>query len=1058
MGMRVISIRRTITLGIALAFTWTPLSSSAFQQATAHPDVQALLRQGKQARDKYQWEEAIRLNTEALGKAEALQDQYGQAVALNELAMIYYSAGDPPKAVEFCRRAMSAYRSIGNKRGEAAAAMVMGVLLYSSGEMQKALESFEHALPLYQALGDKLDAAHLLGNIASIYTNTGQPAKALDFYQQELAIDEAIGDKNISLTLVNMGLVYMNISQPQKALELYERALTMDRASGDKGREAISLVEIGHVRLFYGDFQKALDLYEQALPILRATRNRLREASVLSAIGEIHHASGQPKKALEFYQQALEISNAISEKRLEAQTLINIGRVYFHLGQSEKALEFYLTSLPVLRQVDDKVFQATALTNIGDVYMARGDSQNALVCYRESLLLSRSAGNKEWEACALGAIGSVYAHTGALHNALEMHEQARRIFESTGDSHDLADTLVNIGSVYNSIGQSRKALQFFQQALPIFVSLGDKRGEALLYADRALTYENLGDLERAEESWKAAVRCFESYRIAIGGLSEAKQSHLRSTLDVYHNYIRLLLKRNKTKLAFEVVQKTKARNLLDLMYDGRVDISSSLTTAERRREQELRQMTFRLNKEIVSEGVKRSVTPTRLQELKKQLSAAENALQTYTDSLYNRHPGLAHKRAAKTLTLADAAGIMSSDTVLLEYVALTTDVGKDRSDRTELFALTVTNGKPLVHAFTIPMSRTALAEKVSDLRSSCADPQGRFQSKSRALYDLVIAPAKKLLEGKNRLLICPDGPLWDLPFQALLDPHGKFLLENHEIAYAYGATGVQAATDAGARRRKTPAGVVLMAMANPDFGDETRFGGIPGSSPAAGGKRPIEALSRDVIIPRGGKILRLPGTQREADALKLDFPQAAIYTGRDAQESTVKREAGKYRYIHFATHGFFNDASPLMSSIVLADPGPPAPNPGGVSSPAPEDGFLTAREIFDLKLNAEMVVLSACNTARGEKRSGEGVIGLTWALFAAGCPTQVVSQWSVDDASTAALMERFYSGIAKGKPKGASLRLAALSLLNQARKSKIENRKYAHPYYWAPFILMGDWR
>jgi CHAT domain-containing protein len=185
-------------------------------------------------------------------------------------------------------------------------------------------------------------------------------------------------------------------------------------------------------------------------------------------------------------------------------------------------------------------------------------------------------------------------------------------------------------------------------------------------------------------------------------------------------------------------------------------------------------------------------------------------------------------------------------------------------------------------------------------------------------------------------------------------------------------------------------------------------------------------------------------TEREATALRSDFKNAAIYIGEAAQETIVKREASKYRYVHLASHAFFNDAAPLLSSIVLANP------PEG----SDEDGFLTAREIFDLNLSAaDMVVLSACNTGRGEKRSGEGIVGLTWALFVAGAPTQVLSQWAVDDASTATLMQRFYAALIGGRAghgKARALRAAELSLLRDG--------KHRHPYYWAPFLLMGDWR
>ena len=200
-------------------------------------------------------------------------------------------------------------------------------------------------------------------------------------------------------------------------------------------------------------------------------------------------------------------------------------------------------------------------------------------------------------------------------------------------------------------------------------------------------------------------------------------------------------------------------------------------------------------------------------------------------------------------------------------------------------------------------------------------------------------------------------------------------------------------------------------------------------------------------LTRGKAIVALPGTQREADALKRLFPSATLLRGKAAQESTAKQVAHQFRYLHFATHGFFNDASPLLSSLVLVAPISPGsslatPNNGGNT----EDGFLTAREIFDLDLSAEMVVLSACNTARGVQRTGDGVIGLTWALFVAGCPTQVVSQWSVDDASTATLMTNFYGNLVSKKlGKGAALRQASQALMNDP--------KHQHPYYWAPFVL-----
>ncbi len=258
----------------------------------------------------------------------------------------------------------------------------------------------------------------------------------------------------------------------------------------------------------------------------------------------------------------------------------------------------------------------------------------------------------------------------------------------------------------------------------------------------------------------------------------------------------------------------------------------------------------------------------------------------------------------------------------------------------------------------------------------------------------------------------------------------------------------------------------MLALANPNFGGAERVADsnqrpiitnqrpiitnlrplITNLRPLITNLRPIITNLRPIITNLrpgaggGSGIKPLPGTQAEADAIHADFPSARIHTGKQAQESTAKAEAPRHRYLHFATHGLLNDKAPLESAIVLAQP------PAGSA----EDGLLTAREIFDLNWPADLVVLSACNTARGEQTVGEGVVGLSWALFVAGVPSQVLSQWAVADASTAQLMKGLYSNLKAGRAKGDALRRASLSLMKDGQ--------HAHPFYWAPFVLIGDWR
>ncbi len=903
-------------------------------------------------------------------------------------------------------KALEQSRSLKDVAGEAAAFIGISRTYSGTGEYQKSIAALQQSLPLFRKTGDKkreANALFLIGNsYYSIFTGSlGQPTKALGFYLE---------------------------------------ALSQFRTVGDDKYEAISLSCIGDAYSDTGHHKKALEVYQQALLKYKSAGHKKYEANTLDAIGRVYDSIGQYQKALEFYQAALLMYESAGDRKGEANILAGVGSTYFNTGQLSKALDFFQRANFLYRTTGNKDGEASTLANIAIVYSETGERQKALGSLLGALPMFRELGNKPGEATTLGAIGGIYFASGNNPMALDYYQRALQMYRTAGIRHAEADALANIGATHYFMNQTRAALSNYQQSLQIQEAIGDKAGQANTLSYMAVVQEGLGHSAQAGKHLSIAIRLLDSMRDSLGGLSEAKQAIHASSLHTYHQYIALLLKQGKTPLAFEITQRTKARAILDLLYVGKVQATTRLNEEERARHQELRRIVNQINQRIIGETVKNAVgSKEGVRALKQQLANAEINLQTYSDRLYARHPELARMRAATTVTHEDLLRILPPDSAVLDYVSMLYDTGQHKSERNVLFVVTNRDGNPTVNAFTIPVTRSVLAEHADDLRTACGNANSSYQSKASDLYKVLIGPAAKQIAGKKRLIICPDGPLWDVPFQALIDKDGKFLFEKYEITYAYSATGAQAALDAGARRRKTPAPGILMAMANPDFGDEKRFGGAPVAAEVPTDNRAIETLSRDAAIPRGGKVSALPGTQREADALQLDFPQAAIYTGKEAQESTVKREAGKYRYLHFATHGFFNDTAPLMSSIVLAQP-----------QDDKEDGFLTAREIFDMDLKADMVVLSACNTARGEKRSGEGVIGLTWALFAAGAPTQVVSQWSVDDASTASLMERFYAGIKRGEAKGSALRTSALSLMKDGQ--------HRHPFYWAPFILMGDWR
>ena len=1043
----------------------------------------------------YQPQKALELHQQALSLARSAGDKRIEARTISNIGSIYIDMNQPQKALEFYQQALSLRRAIGDKRGEAESLTNIGGAYGIMGQWQKALEFLQQALPTHRALENKVYEALTLTAIGGVHGITGQWQKALDFMQQALSIDRAIGDKhNEANILANMGYSYVMTNQPQKALEVYQQALAIRRAIGDKRNEAEVLKGIGDI--YYNDQpQKALEFFQQALPLSRQAGNKGGEAHALYIIGNVYSKTGQPQKGFEFYEQALPLFRQVGNKVGEALALNNIGLLYIDTGQPQRALKFFQQALPLFKQAGNKGGEAVAISNIGAIYSRNGQPQKGLKFLQQAAPLFRQTGDKSLEADVFNDIGRAYSITGQPQKALKFFRQALLLFKQAGTRYGEALTLNNIGLFYTETGQPQKALKLLQQALPLFRQTGDKSGEAVALNTIASCEQNLSQPQQAMLHVQQAVNVLEELRANVGSQGDARSTFLASKLYVYYHCLNLLRQNGKVEEAFALTQKTKARSLLDLLASSRVDLTAALTPAEKQQFQTLQAQAQQLNQRLLKEGVENEVgAKKRFAALQAQLKQTESELQTLTDRLYALHPQMAEQQQARTATGSDIARLLPDDAVLLEYVQTS---GKELL----LFVVSKQAGNTQVHLHSIVINSVQLQKQCAAFHAACADPRKDSSALSASLSRLLLSPAHQELAGKTRLIVCPDGALWDVSFAALQSPgrpkRSAYLWQQYDLSYAYSATGMQAAANARARHKPAEHASVL-ALANPFFGDSSRFGDLDDvsgqrpfelpsrpfelpSRPFELPSRPLELPSRPVELPsrqltaalqneRGKAIKSLPGAQQEADAIHRLFPDAAIYTGKQAQEHVVTEEAGKYKYLHFATHGFFNDAAPLLSCIVLAQPEQPLRNKAQDTSennsvtvaniatkpkesqiePNVEDGLLTARKVFGLHLNADLVTLSACNSGRGQIRTGEGIVGLTWAFFAAGCPSQVVSQWSVDDAATGQLMSDFYKGLKQGKSKSAALRNAALKLSKDG--------KHSHPYYWTPFFLMGDWK
>jgi CHAT domain-containing protein len=970
------------------------------------PEVQALLDEGKKAAAEFKWEDALTAYGKGLKKAEELNDQFGQGKAWQMLGNTYYGRGD----------------------------------------LVKAQDCFSQAKGLFAKAGAKDDELGMLGNLAILKDNMGYPDEARPIYLQLLAHYREVKDKPaIARMLLNLGILESNVGHYPEAMKYGEEARAAFRDVGDKRWEASSLAVAADALHMMGRSDEAIECYFEVVKIAREGKYKQQEGTGLASLGNIYRIKGDLLVALDYLKQALKIREETGDVRFQAKTLTSIGVVYDLLGQSRLAFDSMKRAIEIQRRLGDRPSLATSLTNLGVSFGQAKRDDEAMPCLEEALELNRQIGDKLGAANCLATIGAIHRRAKRFDAALANQSLALGTYREMGRKEEQATVLDTMASVYVDQKRFDEAIANYKQAIVLYGEIHNTRFAATTWGNMGVAQVKMGKLTDAEASFKKCIAMTEDVRARLGASSEGKAEFLGRRVDVYHQYIALLVKLGRVGEAYDLAQKTKGRALLDLLNSGSVSIQQGMTAAERTQERELRRQADQLSAQMVREGAINEVgAKQRYAKLQGELAQAENKLAAFMSGVFAKHSGLAQKRSASTANLAQVAARLPRDTALLEYIS---------ADEPLVFVVSSNGGKPNISCKQLGMKGDELRAQCSALRNALSTPGSTYMTQAAGLHKALIAPIAEQVKGKKRLVVCPDGPLWDIPFAALSD--GKFLAEKFEIEYGYSGTAVEASLRP---RELHPGQKSLLVLANPDFGGAARFGDnplIPGqrpieppsrpidppSRPIDPPSRPIEPPSRDLAAGLLGGIAALPGTQREADALAKLYPKGTVLTKDRAQESSFVQSAGEYRYIHIASHAFFNDASPMLSSIVLAIP-----------SSDKYDGYLTAREITDMKLNAELVVLSACNTARGEKTSGEGIVGLSWALFVAGTPSQVVSQWSVDDKATAELMTRFYANMKKGEPKGAALNRASLSLL------KSKDPKWRHPYYWAPFVLLGDWR
>lgn len=945
------------------------------------------------------------------------------------------------KALEGFAAALERWAAAGDRVKVVDVLNQMGVIERTLGETQKAFDFYERALAHALEWGDRRGEAQARNNLAVAYGLLGDSPKAMASYREALRIWEELRDsKEIGTTLYNLGAHQLEKGETEAAVESLNRALEIRRTAGEKDTQAKILSALGRAHLNTGDSDRALDLLGQALALSREQGDRHGEANALQQTAGCHLRRGELQKALELYLQVLDLWELLGEQAQVGQVLSNLGATELYLGNPDKALEHYRRALEIHQAMKNVTWEAYAVWDIGWIYHLRQEHEIALEHYTTAYEIS--GGNLPTQALALQGMGRARLALEQPLEALPLLERALELYRSARNAVGEINTLLELGRVRRALAENDRAAELFNEALALSRKRQTLINEAVAQSAVAYLERDRGNLEAAAHAIEAALRIVESVRPKLAG-QRLRASFFASRREYYDFYVDLQMRLHEKNpagghlaAALDASEKARARALLDLLAEGRIDVQQGIAPELKEKETEIARRISWLQTQLIEDLSSRSAQAAHLEA---ELSRAEEDRERLEWQIRREHPRYASIAHPSPLSLERIQRLLDGSTALLEF-----SVGKERS-----FLFVVTReglaGFPLPAAGEL----SGLVETLRRaLQSSGRRLFGSYIETAQQLYDVLIRPAEPLLQGKPRLIIAPDGPLALLSFETLLTappPAGRrhygalpYLILDRSVMY------IPSASVLGELEAPRPAAPgaepakLFLGFGAPDYGAPA--GGqvnLAAATPSAAAG-PLERIFREAGLPHPQP---LPESRTELSSIAGLHPaeRVQLYLGPEATEENVKSNPylKTARRIHFALHGFVNERQPELSGLVLSLDGDPR-----------EDGLLQVYEIFNLELGADLVVLSACETGLGRNVRGEGLVGVARALLYAGASNIVVSLWQVADASTSDLMIRFYQHLGDAGDKAEALRLSKMEMIRE--------RRFEHPYYWAPFILIGQ--
>jgi CHAT domain-containing protein len=956
------------------------------------------------------------------------------------------------KAIAKFREAATAFQNNGDLKRATVAFRNAGEILQLLGNSAEALICYQQAQALTRKTRDQVEQAKIFNNLSYLYFLDGKSKEAEVNARSALQLARSLRNRAIEAeALNNLGEAFYGLGERTQNQQFEEQSLTIWRELNNPRGQAITSMSLGYNYKNVGQPEKAFRSFAEALPLAQQAKDLAVECQALIALGNINRKTGNNQGAMERYEAAKLIAQRIGDQTAQAMAIGAIGTIYFEMGDQSLALP-YVEEATRLFERNGKLWGAAeGKAQLGRIRHSLGEDEQAIEHLTAALASFKSLQMPQLESTTSRELGLVYDSMENRNKALESYQRAVQLTRRDEDQREGAYLLCYIGHTYEELKNSGRALRYYRDALALSERSSDPVAKAMIHSHLSHLYRSLGDLANAKQEVEAALGIIESQRANVlsQDLRTSYFATMRSTYELYIDILMQMHRQNPSsgfdKEAFAVSEKARARSFLELLSEARTRGRDGIDPALLDKEHEL--------SEAINATAQRQVQllmEKRTEEsdqLCKDLDNLVAELAQTRDKIRQANPRAVNLPELLSLDEVQRR-LLDDDTVLLEYV-----LGDERSyvwvvTRNSLLSYELAPRKEIETAARklhelIASRQMIYGESVAarDERQLKADielpPQTELVSK------LILGPLAGKLE-KKRLLVVADGPLQYVPFQMLTAPDsGGYLLQKYEIVNLPSASTLALLQSAAANRK--PASKLVAVLADPVFEIDDPRVAVNSRSVPPQRANDVHFASRDAgISPDGVQIPRLIASGAEADGI---IAVAPWYTGFKAVGFEANREfvfgsqLANYRIIHFATHGLINSEHPELSGIVLSlfD-----------SEGHPQNGFLRLHDIYNLHLPADLVVLSACSTGLGKDVRGEGLIGLTRGFMYAGASGVIASLWKVDDDATAELMKHFYEALFQnGLPPAAALRDAQLTLS--------QNKRWQSPYYWAGFVIQGQY-